>query len=42
MINTKQQELINELMETVKERFPEVKLLSVTESPENSNEIKIP
>ncbi len=39
MINTKQQELIHELMETVKKRFPEVKLLSVTESPENSNDL---
>ncbi len=39
MINTKQQELINELLETVKERFPEVKLLDVTESPENSNDL---
>ena len=41
MINTKQQELIHELLEMVRQRFPEVKLLSVTESPENSNDLWI-
>jgi len=41
MINTKQKELIHELLEAVKERFPEVKLLNVTESPENSNDLWI-
>ncbi|MBC8233239.1 hypothetical protein H8E77_27135 [bacterium] len=41
MINTKQQELIHELLEMVRQRFPEVKLLSVTESPENFNDLWI-
>lgn len=35
MINFKQQELIDELFRAVKEKFPEVELLEVTESPED-------
>ncbi|MGE0086068.1 MAG: hypothetical protein AB7S75_16795 [Desulfococcaceae bacterium] len=35
MINFKQKELIDKLFNAVKEKFPEVKFLKVTESPED-------
>ncbi len=35
MINFKQQELIDSLLQAVKQKFPEVELISVTESPED-------
>jgi hypothetical protein len=35
MINFKQQELSQQLFERLQERFPEIELLSVAESPEN-------
>jgi len=35
MINFKQQELIDELFGAVKEKYPEVEFISVTESPED-------
>ena len=35
MINFKQQQLIDELFQAVKSKFPEVEFLNVTESPED-------
>ncbi len=35
MINFKQEQLIEEVLNHVTEKFPEVKLLNVTESPED-------
>lgn len=35
MINFKQQELIDQLLREVKEKFPEVELISVSRSPED-------
>jgi hypothetical protein len=35
MINFKQQELIDKLFKAVKEKYPEVEFISVTESPED-------
>jgi hypothetical protein len=35
MMNFKQKELIQKLFNTVKEKFPEVEFISVTEGPEN-------
>ena len=35
MINFKQQELIENFVNAVEERFPDVKFVDVTESPEN-------
>jgi len=35
MMNFKQEELIQELLDTVKAKFPEVEFISVTESPED-------
>ncbi len=35
MINFKQKELIRYLLDTVREKFPEVRFLRVTESPED-------
>ncbi|NUO79897.1 hypothetical protein HUU05_07455 [candidate division KSB1 bacterium] len=35
MINFKQEQLINEFMEAITEKFPEVELIEVTESPED-------
>ncbi|MDM8522312.1 hypothetical protein QUF80_02980 [Desulfococcaceae bacterium HSG8] len=35
MINFKQEELIEELVNYVRERFPEAKFISVSESPED-------
>lgn len=39
IINFKQQELIEELFQTVRGRFPEVELLNVTESPEDPKDL---
>ena len=38
-INHKQQELIDGLIEDLKEKFPELKLVEITESPENPNDL---
>ncbi len=38
-INHKQQELIDGLIEDLKEKFPELELVEVTESPENPNDL---
>ncbi len=35
MINFKQEELIDQLMRHITEKFPEVRLIDVTESPED-------
>ena len=35
MINFKQQELIESLLQAVKEKYPEVEFINVTESPED-------
>lgn len=35
MINSKQQQLLDELLQAVKTKFPEVEFLNVTESPED-------
>ncbi len=35
MINFKQQELIDDLLDAVKEKFPEIELVQITESPED-------
>jgi len=35
MINFKKQELIDELLKEVKEKFPEVEFIEITESPED-------
>jgi len=40
-INFKQQELIDGLVEALKENFPEVRFVDVTESPENPNDLWI-
>jgi len=40
-INFKQQELIDGLVEALKEKFPEVRFVDVTESPENPNDLWI-
>jgi len=39
MINFKQQELIEEFFQTIKQAFPEVELINVTESPEDPNDL---
>ncbi len=39
MINFKQQELIDELLEAVREKFTEVELIGITESPEDSADL---
>lgn len=41
MINFKQKELIHSFFSSVKERFPEVEFLNVTESPENPADLWI-
>ena len=40
-INFKQQELIDELFQAVKTRFPEVDLINIAESPEDPNDLWI-
>ncbi len=40
-INFKQEELIEELMKTVRGKFPDVELIDVTESPEDSESLWI-
>jgi len=40
-INFKQEELIEGLMKTVRDRYPEIKLINVTESPEDSESLWI-
>jgi hypothetical protein len=39
MINHKQQQLIDELIQSIKERFPEVELIKVIESPEDPSDL---
>jgi len=39
MMNFKQKELCNEFYQALKERFPEIELINITESPENPNEL---
>jgi hypothetical protein len=41
MMNFKQEELIDELMTQIQERYPEVELIRVTESPESSSTLWI-
>ncbi len=41
MINFKQQELIDALVDGIKKRFPEVELIDVVESPEDPNTLWI-
>ena len=40
-INFKQEELIEGLMKIVRDRYPEIKLINVTESPEDSESLWI-
>ncbi|MBF0100411.1 MAG: hypothetical protein HQK77_05830 [Desulfobacterales bacterium] len=40
-INFKQEELIDELLNSVKKNFPEVELINITESPEDSDSLWI-
>lgn len=40
-INFKQQELIDGLVEALKDNFPEVRFVDVSESPENPNDLWI-
>ena len=39
MINFKQKELIDELFCVLKEKFPEVELIDITESPEDADDL---
>ncbi|MCP4108914.1 MAG: hypothetical protein GY749_25775, partial [Desulfobacteraceae bacterium] len=39
MINFRQKELIQELFNTVKAKFPEIEFVSVTEGPENPSDL---
>ena len=39
MMNFKQKELIDVLFYTIKEKFPEVELINITESPEDPNDL---
>lgn len=41
MINFKQQELIEELLSSVQEKFPEVEFVEITESPEDPADLWI-
>lgn len=41
MINFKQQELIDSLLHAVKEKYPEVEFINVTESPEDPADLWI-
>lgn len=41
MVNFKQKELIREFFNSIKKKFPEVELVSVTESPENPSDLWI-
>jgi hypothetical protein len=41
MMNFKQEELIDELMAQIQERYPEVELIRVTESPESASTLWI-
>ena len=38
-INFKQQELIDGIIESLREKFPEVEFVDITESPENPNDL---
>jgi len=40
-MNVKQKELIDDLYQSTKQRFPEIDLINITNSPENSEEIWI-
>ena len=39
MINFKQKELINNLIQTVQKKFPEIQLVNITESPEDPSDL---
>ncbi|MEK7728531.1 MAG: hypothetical protein AAB354_08970 [candidate division KSB1 bacterium] len=39
MMNFKQKDLIENLLQVVKSKFPEVQLLNITESPEDPNDL---
>ena len=39
MMNIRQQQLVNELFETVQAQFPEIALLNVSSSPENPQDL---
>ena len=39
MINAQQQSLIDQLFETIKEKFSEIELINITESPEDPNDV---
>ena len=41
MINFKQQELIDNLFQVVKAKFPEIELINITRSPDDSSHIWI-
>ncbi|MCP4346707.1 MAG: hypothetical protein GY795_14415 [Desulfobacterales bacterium] len=41
MINFKQQELIDDFFHVVKEKFPEIELINITHSPDDSTHIWI-
>ena len=41
MINFKQEELIGELFDHVKEKFPEIEFIGVSESPEDPSDLWI-
>lgn len=41
MMNFKQEELVNELFETVKNKYPEISLINITESPEDPDDLWI-
>ena len=40
-INTRQHEIIQGLIQSLKENFPEVRFVDITESPENPNDLWI-
>jgi len=40
-MNIKQRELINDLYQSTKKQFPEIDLINISKSPENSEEIWI-
>ena len=39
MINFKQQELVDNLIQAVKKKFPEIQLVDISESPEDPNDL---
>jgi len=40
-MNSKQQELVDGLLDELKNRFPDVRFVDITESPENPNDLWI-